>query len=142
MDDICNVIPNLIYKKDLLSVKESEIPKAPGMKYRHYAPDVPVTLVEGDYIKTSKWIKENANQNDVVICFQEFLNDFKNYQYIYSLGSFKMLNIAAQNIFDLLRECDKLNVSHIYVQAPNNSGLGNSIINRLEKASAGDIIHI
>lgn len=142
LDEICNVIPNLMYKKDLLSVKENEIPKAPGMKYRHYAPDVPVTLVEGDYIKTSKWIKENANQNDVVICFQEFLNDFKNYQHIYSLGSFKILNIAARKIFDLLRECDKLNVSHIYIQAPNNSGLGNSIINRLEKASAGDIIHI
>lgn len=142
LDDICNVIPNLIYKRDLLSVKENEVPKAPGMKYRHYAPDVPVTLVEGDYIKTSKWIKKNANQNDVVICFQEFLNDFKKYQHIYSLGSFKMLNIAARKIFDLLRECDKLKVSHIYIQAPNNSGLGNSIINRLEKASAGDIIHI
>jgi L-threonylcarbamoyladenylate synthase len=142
LDDICNVIPNLIYKKDLLSAKENEIPKAPGMKYRHYAPDVPVTLVEGDYIKTSKWIKENANQNDVIICFQEFLNEFKNYQHIYSLGSFKMLNIAARRIFDLLRECDKLNVNHIYIQSPNNSGLGNSIINRLEKASAGDIIHI
>ena len=142
LEDICNVIPNLIYKKDLLSVKENEIPKAPGMKYRHYAPDAPLTLVEGDYIKTSKWIKENANENDVVICFQEFLNDFKDYQHIYSLGSFKTLNIAAQKIFDLLRECDKLNVSHIYIQAPNNSGLGNSIINRLEKASAGDIIHI
>jgi L-threonylcarbamoyladenylate synthase len=142
LDDIRNVIPNLIYKKDLLSAKENEIPKAPGMKYRHYAPDVPVTLVEGDYIKTSKWIKENANQNDVIICFQEFLNEFKNYQHIYSLGSFKMLNIAARRIFDLLRECDKLNVSHIYIQAPNNCGLGNSIINRLEKASAGDIIHI
>ncbi|MBU3098925.1 MULTISPECIES: Sua5 family C-terminal domain-containing protein [Clostridium] len=142
LDDICKVIPNLIYKKDLLSVKEMEIPKAPGMKYRHYAPDAPLTLVEGEYIKTSKWIKENANENDVIICFQEFLNDFEDYQHIYSLGSFKMLNIAAQKIFDLIRECDKLNVSHIYVQAPNNSGLGNSIINRLEKASAGDIIHI
>lgn len=142
LDDIYNVIPNLIYKKNLLSAKENEIPKAPGMKYRHYAPDAPVTLVEGDYIKTSKWIKENANKHDVVICFQEFLNDFKDYQHIYSLGSCKMLNIASQKIFDLLRECDKLNVNHIYIQAPNNSGLGNSIINRLEKASAGDIIHI
>ena len=141
LEEICSVIPNLIYKKDLLSAKENEFPKAPGMKYRHYAPDVPVTLVEGDYIKTYKWIKENSNQNDAVICFEEFLKDFKDYHYIYSLGSFNMLNIAARKIFDLLRECDKLNVNHIYIQAPNNSGLGNSIINRLEKASAGDIIH-
>ena len=142
LDDIRKVIPNLIYKKNLLSVKGNEIPKAPGMKYRHYAPDAPVTLVKGDYAKTSKWIKENANEDNAVICFQEFLKDFKNYEHVYSLGSFKTLNVAAQKTFDLLRECDKLNVSHIYVQAPKDSGLGNSIINRLEKASAGDVINI
>lgn len=142
LDDIRKVIPNLIYKKNLLSAKENEIPKAPGMKYRHYAPDAPVTLVEGDYIETSKWIKENANENEAVICFEEFLSSFKGYQHVYSLGSYKMLDIAAQKIFDLLRECDKLNVSHIYIQSPYDIGLGNSIINRLEKASAGDIIHI
>lgn len=142
LDDIRKVIPNLIYKKNLLSAKENEIPKAPGMKYRHYAPDAPVTLVEGDYIKTSKWIKENANENEAVICFEEFLNSFKDYRHVYSLGSYKMLDIAAQKIFDLLRECDKSNVSHIYIQSPYDIGLGDSIINRLEKASAGDIIHI
>lgn len=142
IDEICNVIPNLIYKKDLLSVEESEVPKAPGMKYRHYAPDVPVTLVEGEYANTSKWIKENANKEDAILCFEEFLDEFSNYNYIYSLGSFNTLNTAAQKIFDLLRECDKLDIDHIYIQAPTNHGLGNSIINRLEKASAGNIIYI
>ena len=142
LDVIRKVIPNLIYKKDLLSVKENEIPKAPGMKYRHYAPDAPVTLVEGEYTKTYKWIKENANEHNAIICFEEFSKDFKDYSYVYSLGSFKNLNMAAQKTFDLLRKCDQLNVSHIYVQSPKNIGLGNSIINRLEKASAGDVIHI
>ena len=143
MEEICKVIPNLIYKKELLNIEKSEIPKAPGMKYRHYAPDIPVTLVEGEHIETAKWIKENVNKNDVIICFQEFLSEFKDYQYVYNLGSFKMLNIAAQKIFDLLRECDKLsNVNHIYIQAPNNNGLGISINNRLEKASSGNIIYI
>lgn len=142
VDEICDVIPNLIYKKDLLSVEDSEVPKAPGMKYRHYAPDVPVTLVEGEYVNTSKWIKESANKNEAILCFEEFLDEFSNYNYIYSLGSFNTLNTAAQKIFDLLRECDKLDIDHIYIQAPINHGLGNSIINRLEKASAGNIIHI
>lgn len=142
VDEICDVIPNLIYKKDLLSVEDSEVPKAPGMKYRHYAPDVPVTLVEGEYVNTSKWIKENANKNEAILCFEEFLDEFSNYNYIYSLGSFNTLNTAAQKIFDLLRECDKLDIDNIYIQAPINHGLGNSIINRLEKASAGNIIHI
>ncbi|RDC48952.1 threonylcarbamoyl-AMP synthase, partial [Acinetobacter sp. RIT592] len=131
VDEICDVIPNLIYKKDLLSVEDSEVPKAPGMKYRHYAPDVPVTLVEGEYVNTSKWIKESANKNEAILCFEEFLDEFSNYNYIYSLGSFNTLNTAAQKIFDLLRECDKLDIDHIYIQAPINNGLGNSIINRL-----------
>ena len=91
--------------------------------------------------ETYEWIKEKANKNDAVICFQEFLNDLKDYPHLYGLGSYKTLNTAARKIFDLLRECDKLNINHIYIQSPCNSGLGNSIINRLEKASAGNIIH-
>jgi L-threonylcarbamoyladenylate synthase len=142
LDAIREVIPNLIYQKNLLSAKEGEIPKAPGMKYRHYAPDAPVTLVEGDYRKTAEWIKANATANDGVICFQEYWDDFQGYQHLYSLGSITTLNVAAQKTFDLLRECDQLNLHHIYIQAPANSGLGNSIINRLEKASAGDIIQV
>ncbi|WP_373600209.1 L-threonylcarbamoyladenylate synthase [Paraclostridium bifermentans] len=142
LDEIQNVIPNLVYEKKLLGVKEDEIPKAPGMKYRHYAPDVPVTLVEGDYSKTANYIKVNIKNNDVVICFDEFLNYFKYHKHTYRLGSYKTLNTAANRIFDLLRECDKLDIDHIYIQAPINIGLGNSILNRLEKASAGDIIHI
>ncbi|MEN2259631.1 L-threonylcarbamoyladenylate synthase (plasmid) [Paraclostridium benzoelyticum] len=102
VDEICDIIPNLIYKKDLLSVEDSEVPKAPGMKYRHYAPDVPVTLVEGDYVNTSKWIKENANKDNAILCFEEFLDEFSNYNYIYSLGSFNTLNIAAQKYLTYL----------------------------------------
>jgi L-threonylcarbamoyladenylate synthase len=142
LDDIRKVIPNLIYQKDILSAKDNEIPKAPGMKYKHYAPDTPITLVEGEYVKTSKWLLDNTNKNDAVICFEEFINEFKDYPHLYSLGSLKTLNIAARKIFDLLRECDTINVSHIYIQSPYSIGLGDTIINRLEKASAGNIIQL
>ncbi len=142
LDEIRNVIPNLIYQKNLLSAKDSEIPKAPGMKYKHYAPDTPITLVEGDYHKTSRWLQENANKNEAVLCFEEFIPEFKDYSHLYSLGSFDTLDIAARKIFDLLRECDTLNVSHIFIQSPYSIGLGNSILNRLEKASAGNIVHV
>lgn len=142
VDDIRKVIPNLIYEKTLFNTNENEIPKAPGMKYRHYSPETPVTLVQGDYYKTAQWILENTNKNDAIICFEEFFADFNEYRHVYSLGSRNILNLAARKVFHLLRVCDLASVDHIYVQAPNNSGLGNTIIDRLEKASAGNIIHI
>ena len=50
-----------------------EKPKAPGMKYRHYAPKAPVTVVTGDPQKSARYIADHAGAEDGVICFDEFL---------------------------------------------------------------------
>lgn len=143
IEEICKIIPDLIYEKSLLSAKANEIPKAPGMKYRHYAPSQPVTLVEGNYNKSAKWIKEKAdNKNDAIICFEEYIKEFSECSNVFNLGSIDNLKTAAQKIFDILRKCDELKINHIYIQAPKNEGLGTSVLNRLEKASAGDIINV
>lgn len=142
LDDILKVIPNLLYKKELMTAKEDDIPKAPGMKYKHYAANAPTTLVKGDYEKTIKWINCHATADDAVICFQEFIKEINVTKNIFNFGTSNNLNYAAHNVFNLLRMCDEKNILHIYIQAPENIGLGNSIINRLEKASAGNIIKI
>ncbi len=53
-----------------------EKPKAPGMKYRHYAPKAPVTVVTGDPQKSARYIADHAAPEDGIICFDEFLSLF------------------------------------------------------------------
>ena len=50
-----------------------ERPRAPGMKYRHYAPKAPVTVVTGEPERSAAYIAAHAGPGDGVICFEEFL---------------------------------------------------------------------
>ena len=50
-----------------------EKPKAPGMKYRHYAPKAPVTVVTGEPETSAAYIAAHAGAKDGIICFAEFV---------------------------------------------------------------------
>ena len=53
-------------------LREGERPRAPGMKYRHYAPKAPVTVVTGPAELSARTIRQLAQPGDGVICFDEF----------------------------------------------------------------------
>lgn len=142
IEDIVEVIPNLIYEGKTLNINEKEIPKAPGMKYRHYAPKAPLTLVVGEPSKTAEWIVKNSKEDDGVICFEEYLNIFNGNNYVLNFGSYSNLKSNANRLFRILREFDEVDVKRIFIQCPMNEGVGKSLINRLEKASGGNIVAI
>lgn len=52
-------------------LKDGEKPKAPGMKYRHYAPKAPVTVVTGPAEASARTIQEMVQPGDGVICFDD-----------------------------------------------------------------------
>lgn len=141
IEEILEIIPDLVYEENVLK-SESEIPKAPGMKYKHYAPKAPAILVTGAPEKTSKWILENLKENDGVICFEEYLNLFNNCNFVLDFGSYLNASTNANRLFRLLREFDEVDVEKIYIQCPINKGIGKSVINRLEKATGGNIINM
>ena len=58
-------------------LKDGEQPKAPGMKYRHYAPKAPVTVVTGPAEASAQTILQMVKPGDGVICFDEFAELFK-----------------------------------------------------------------
>ena len=58
-------------------LKDGEQPKAPGMKYRHYAPKAPVTVVTGHGGSLRPDILRMVKPGDGVICFDEFAELFK-----------------------------------------------------------------
>ena len=118
-----------------------EKPKAPGMKYRHYAPKAPVTVVTGDPKKSGEYIASHAAPGDGIICFDEFAPLFASH-YVEQLGPAGDKGEQARHIFDALRFFDHTPVKAIWAQCPDVSGIGLAISNRLNKAAGFHIIQV
>ena len=122
-----------------------EKPKAPGMKYRHYAPKAPVTVVTGDPKKSAEYIAAHAQPEDGIICFDEFLPLFtgrSSARPVMDLGPAGDKEEQARHIFDALRSFDHTTVPAIWAQCPDTSGIGLAIANRLNKAAGFHIIEV
>lgn len=118
---------------------EGERPKAPGMKYRHYAPKAPVTVVTGPPKKSAQEILRRVSPTSGVICFDEFAGLFPK-QEVHTLGPAGDKPAQARRVFDALRTFDESPVTEIYAQCPDNRGLGLAIGNRLKKAAGFHVI--
>ena len=122
-------------------------PKAPGMKYRHYAPKAHLKIIKGKNEKTIEIINEILENyiekgNDVaILTTDENLNKFNSGKVI-SLGSENNLKEIAKNLFETLRKCDDLGVQHILCQGFEEKGVGLAIMNRLNKAAGYDILEV
>lgn len=121
-----------------------EKPKAPGMKYRHYAPKAPVTVVTGDPARAAAYMAEHAGAEDGIICFDEFLPLFAQgtARPVMDLGPAGDKAEQARHIFDALRAFDHTDVTAIWAQCPDTEGIGLAIANRLNKAAGFHIISV
>lgn len=114
---------------------------APGMKYRHYAPKAPVTVVRGDPARTARYIREHAAPGDGVLCFDEFAPLFTGLTEI-SFGRSDDLATQAREVFDSLRAFDDTEVTAIWAQCPDDAGLGLAIANRIKKAAGFRVVEV
>ena len=122
-------------------LKDGERPKAPGMKYRHYAPKAPVTVVTGDPEASARYIQAYLPDGAGVICFTEFKALFPG-RSIHDLGPAADKEEQARRVFDALREFDHEAVTEIYAQCPDTAGLGLAVANRLKKAAGFHVIEV
>lgn len=120
-------------------VTEGLRPRAPGMKYRHYAPHAPVTVVTGAPHRSAAYIQAVLREGEGVICFEEFRERFAGCVR-QCLGSAGDTAQQAHRVFDALRRFDSTEVTHIYAQCPDDSGLGLAVGNRLKKAAGFHIV--
>jgi len=125
----------------LRAMGEGEKPRAPGMKYRHYAPKAPVTVVCGDAEKTAAYIEKHLEAGTGVICFTEFAHLFAGYP-MELLGSAADKSEQAHRVFDALRAFDSKEVKRIFAQCPDAEGLGLAVGNRLKKAAGFCIVEV
>lgn len=118
-----------------------EKPRAPGMKYRHYAPKAPVTVVKGAASEGADYIVAHMGEGCGIICFDEYAPLFIGYP-VKKLGSATDKQTQARHVFDALRYFDGTDVTEIWAQCPDDSGLGLAIANRLNKAAGFHIIDL
>ena len=120
-------------------MRPGEQPKAPGMKYRHYAPKAPVTVVAGEPERSADYIRTRLSSGEGVICFEEFRSFFAGVP-VQSLGPAADKNEQARRVFDALRAFDGMQVTAIWAQCPDTTGLGLAVANRLKKAAGFHVI--
>ncbi|MBS4762362.1 threonylcarbamoyl-AMP synthase [Carnobacteriaceae bacterium zg-ZUI252] len=117
----------------------SDVPMAPGMKYKHYAPRQPIYLIDSQH--PDLWDKACAyfqkEQLKIGILADENLVEcYENRAYkTYSLGGIEDTHSASKFLYDGLRFFDKSDVDVILAQAYEKSGIGIALMNRLEKAA-------
>ncbi len=142
LEELREVLGEIAVDKAVLSpLAAGEKPRAPGMKYRHYAPKAPVTVVTGPGEGTARYIRERAGEHTGVICFDEFAEAFPNCV-VEPIGSAADKAEQARRVFDALRAFDGTAVTAIYAQCPGDAGLGLAVANRLKKAAGFQIVDI
>lgn len=134
------VIGKVEMETGLLSDKEK--PKAPGMKYKHYAPKAPLTLIDGtpEYIQTLI-NKEREKGKKVGMYTVEENKDKYEADCIIVGGSRSDLSTVAEKMYAVLRQFDNENPDIIFGEAFSRDGIGEAIMNRLMKAAGGRVIH-
>ncbi|MBP1045119.1 threonylcarbamoyl-AMP synthase [Enterococcus sp. BWM-S5] len=129
------VIGNVRIDQHLLSEKET--PKAPGMKYKHYSPEVPVWIVQNtpeDWNKAIKWAADQKLKAGI-FAGKEILQLFDGPLIEgYSFGM-NTVEQAAKQLFSGLRALDETDVELIFAPAFPETGLGEAYMNRLKKAA-------
>lgn len=133
--------------KGLISEDSSVKPKAPGMKYRHYAPKAPLIIVEGEAEQVRKKINELAEQHRRegkrcgIIATDESCSCYQ-CSVIKSIGSRADEQTIAQHLYGILREFDQIDVDVIYSESFETPQMGQAIMNRLIKAAGHQIVTV
>ena len=111
-----------------------ETPRAPGMKYRHYAPKAPVILLRGSAAAAAAYARQRAAPGAAVLCFNgepDLFGDLLCVPY----GDERDPISLARGLYDALRRLDRDGVTVIYARYPEGEGLYDAVRNRLNKAA-------
>lgn len=136
-EDLEKVIGEVLIDPSLAKKEDNDKAKAPGMKYTHYSPDADVYIVSGDEHATIEKINSLAEENEDkglktgVMCLEKNKHHYKGE--VLSLGN--SLEEVGSNLFDALRQMDKMNVDIVYSEEFPTDGVGQAIMNRLLKSA-------
>lgn len=122
-------------------------PKSPGQKYKHYAPNAPMTVIEGPVDLQVQKIEEIAGMLKgqglkVGIMATAQTRDRYKYGEVLSMGDRTAPLTISSNLFSILRKFDRLSVDAILAEGVDKKGLGLAVMNRIYKAAGFNIIRV
>ena len=120
-------------------VDKDAVVKAPGMKYKHYAPDCAVIIVAGSREAAAGYIHKNYRDGDRVLCFEEELPLYTDCAPL-AYGREADVNTLSAGLFAALRELDDPAVKRVFARCPVGGGVAYAVQNRLKKAAGFHII--
>ncbi len=144
---LAEVLGQVDIDKTILSNDSGQAPKAPGMKYRHYAPKGELTIVTGSQKQVTEYMNEQTILHQQkgckvgIIGSDEALADY-HADVVKSVGSREDEEAIARNLYRILREFDDEKVDVIFSEGFDSAGMGQAIMNRLLKAAGHKVVHL
>jgi L-threonylcarbamoyladenylate synthase len=126
-------------------LREGEVALSPGMKYRHYAPESPLVLLDGDLSRVTEYIVSDNKSNIAILCYtddKDVVAERLPNADIYILGAREDINEQARQLFAILRDADKHSYEIIYAPLPTRDGVGLALYNRMIRAAAHTVINL
>ena len=140
-EQLMEVLGDLVVDKAVTAqIDKDTVVKAPGMKYRHYAPACQVTIVSGSRQKAAQYIRNHYQPGDRVLCFTEELPLYEGCNPL-SYGEEADVASLSAGLFDALRILDDPAVKQVYARCPVGGGIAYAVQNRLKKAAAFHIVN-
>ena len=134
------ILGDLVVDKAVTAqIDKDAVVKAPGMKYRHYAPQSEIIIVSGSREKAATYIHAHYASGDRVLCFEEELELYAR-QSPLSYGREDDVATLSAGLFAALRQLDDTSVGRIYARCPVGGGIAYAVQNRLKKAAAFHIV--
>ena len=139
-EQLLEVLGDLVVDKAVVGqIDQDEIVKAPGMKYKHYAPQSEVVIVGGSREKAAAYIRAHFETGDRVLCFEEELPLYEDCNPL-SYGQEADVSTLSAGLFAALRELDDPTIHQVYARCPVGGGVAYAVQNRLKKAAAFHIV--
>lgn len=137
----------VIIDPGIIAADDTTKPKAPGMKYKHYAPKADMVIVDGEkenvVAKITECIqKAKADGLKAAVIATEETKSLYEADVVLCIGARDEEDSIARHMYKILRDCDKLDVDIIYSESFKTPRIGQAIMNRLLKAAGHQIIHV
>lgn len=146
LSDLSGILGEVRMDPGLIDENSKKAPKAPGMKYRHYAPKGNLTVVEGEKTAVVSAINElikraeAKNVSCAVLCAEDSAALYEGRTY--SLGSRQKEGDVASALFDTLRRLDSDKIEVIYSESFYAGNIGAAVMNRLLKAAGHQVLKV
>ena len=133
--------------KGLLAENSRIHPKAPGMKYRHYAPKGSLLIVEGQTDRVAAKIEEMVREKTAagytvgIIGTDESVGRYSS-GIIKSIGTRSDEESIGRHLYSVLREFDDCGAAYIFSESFDTPKMGQAIMNRLLKAAGHQVIKV